>query len=307
MSRASSGSAWAPLSASIDRKQVRGTSTRKYVRYDNPIGDINNYDLGILVIAASSTANAVSWGYVWLEYEIEFYTPQPKPPPSGGYALLETSPLNYTVNEGVQTEVPFNNPTVLSNIGSEYVNAGSGGFKVPANATHAIDITIPVTNLTLNESNITHYCALKVDKNDGGGFNTVVHDFIALHSEELSDSHALTFQLVIEAAAGWTYQVFYYFTNGDASSSMFLSGGVVMAMTLVAKAAHKRYLTTSAPTSYARKVPVPQQAQLHLEKIKSRKRNTSPTGEAKMGPVTPSQARWKAAAQGWQKVDESKR
>lgn len=77
-----SGAAWEPLSFRCDVSQMHGLGPRKFIRTCAVAGDQKTYDSGVFYLATDN-GTAVNWGKLYVEYDIELFTPQLNPPTYG--------------------------------------------------------------------------------------------------------------------------------------------------------------------------------------------------------------------------------
>lgn len=70
---------WKDIDCQLNQADLNGTQKRRYVRSGalGPNEDIKQYDSGNLFIGTvDSSANAIPWGKLWVEYDVEFFIPQ---------------------------------------------------------------------------------------------------------------------------------------------------------------------------------------------------------------------------------------
>ncbi len=102
---------WKDIDLPLRVQALRDLGPRKFVRTAALVGnaDIKLYDSGNLVIATVD-GTAVSWGKLWIEYDVEFYTPQS--PPAGpnvsgtitnvaGTGCASATPLGTVANQTI--------------------------------------------------------------------------------------------------------------------------------------------------------------------------------------------------------------
>lgn len=67
---------WKPISVKLDPRSMHPTGPRKYTRHTVRSGDLNNFDVGKIVIGTDGVPDGVKVGTLWCTYDIELSVPQ---------------------------------------------------------------------------------------------------------------------------------------------------------------------------------------------------------------------------------------
>jgi len=86
--KAVSAPIWEPFTFVVDVKEFRALGTRRYIRPTAVAGDLKTFDLGRFYIASDNSITSPC-GKLYVEYDIEFFTPQLEP--STGLTPVNTS------------------------------------------------------------------------------------------------------------------------------------------------------------------------------------------------------------------------
>jgi hypothetical protein len=105
------GNVWKNLELKLDVSALMGLGPRKFVRDSVRAGDLKTYDAGFVVIATVTGANTNTIGKLFVEYDIEFFTPQVNPeltpkPVFSSCLTCGPAPISYVNN--TPQNVPFN-------------------------------------------------------------------------------------------------------------------------------------------------------------------------------------------------------
>jgi len=102
------GSVWAPLEFRCQPSSMHAIGPRKFVRPCAVAGDLKTYDCGKFYIATNNTASATV-GKLFVEYDVEFFTPQLVPSPATTPSSVSWSVLSslQSITSGTPDNVGF--------------------------------------------------------------------------------------------------------------------------------------------------------------------------------------------------------
>lgn len=166
------GSVWEAVEFRADARNMHAIGPRKFVRPCAIAGDLKTYDVGKMYIAMSNGAGQ-PMGKLFVEYDIEFYTPQLVQAPSYApttvsYFAIDaiTGPQSFTttVTKNVDWLTLNYNPLNIARIGP--------GSYVPPAGTYAITITFTIkSTTTLSAASF----GLALDGTNIGAVNDIVY------------------------------------------------------------------------------------------------------------------------------------
>lgn len=153
---------WKDITLVADPKALQGLSERKFVRVTALAAnqDIKLYDSGNMFVGTVD-GTAVAWGKLWVEYEVEFHTPQLLPTGS-----VQSGMITNAAGTGCSTSVPLGTAAVVTGtlisaigansivslhnliVGAEYAVA----WQCTGNSTSAF---ASLTGLTLKTAGVT--------------------------------------------------------------------------------------------------------------------------------------------------------
>jgi len=129
---------------------------RSYVRPDGSSekGDLSLYDIGVFYIATMGVQPNINVGTLWVEYEIEFYTPKASPIPHTLHILGDTMTVNKAEPLGDEKKWKVDDSSTIKWHCPE--NADYCEFVFQPNGDDSIDINL-VTQATLDAKEEKYY------------------------------------------------------------------------------------------------------------------------------------------------------
>lgn len=130
---------WKDITCHLPHKDLNSSNGFRYVRSDDlsPNLDIKTYDSGIMNVITIDGTNGVTWGKLWVEYDVEFKIPQINPngvqvPIPTTFAKSATATITQDLPLGSAPQIEQTVKTILTDIVPSGVNQrlrfGPNGF-----------------------------------------------------------------------------------------------------------------------------------------------------------------------------------
>jgi len=135
---------WSRNTCYLDVAAMMGLGPRRFVRATNVGGDIKTFDVGRLFVCSNNQTGTSAVGKLYLEYDIEFFTPQNSP----STASQPTSTSWYDL-QGVQT-IATATPTALNFTTATFdpigVGTATAGVFTPAAGVYRLTVMSTATD-----------------------------------------------------------------------------------------------------------------------------------------------------------------
>jgi len=175
---------WKNIECTLNSTAMHLMGPKKFIRFGAlPANqDIKTYDVGNMFIYTVDSAAAGSWGKLWVEYDVDFFTPQLPPGGSsftqqaliaGGGVLTAAEPLgSVPVVSGNMQIVAGNNGTNSTLVVSNAVVGAEYSMNIFAQGAALTNWTVTPTGATLKSSLFNNYPAAASSSAYGGTFTS---------------------------------------------------------------------------------------------------------------------------------------
>jgi hypothetical protein len=206
---------WKNVDCPLNSTSMHLMGPKKFIRLGNLSAnqDIKTYDVGNMFIYTVDSASAASWGKLWVEYDVDLFTPQLPP---GGSSFTQTAAIN-SAGGGRTGALPFGTAPVV--FGNMQIIVGSNGTNSTITLSNAV-VGGEYSISTIDNGTVIT-TAPSVQAITGG---TLINDFTVINAAATMSSNLYTFTANASTVVLTIYGVATTITATNAVMSLIPSG-----------------------------------------------------------------------------------